>query len=118
MADKTEHVFRWKAGAGVSDLGVLGGATVYASGASDDGLVVFGRADLPKSNLHEPVPFYWTPYSGLRYVCELGPDWRVSPVGLSRDGSKLLLNVYCLTTSSQLQWIFFKAFIMDLQTER
>jgi len=101
MADKTRHVVRWTRSSGVHELGVIGDPSAWSTCASEDGSVVVGNAYLPKSNQRNSVPFRWTPSSGLQYVCELGPAWAVSPVGINRDGSRILLNVNYLMACQQ-----------------
>ncbi len=101
MADKTKHVVRWTQSGGAHELGVIKDPSAWADYASEDGSVVVGRASLPKSNLHNAVPYRWTPSAGLQYVCELGPAWAVSPVGIDRDGSRILLNVNYLMAYQQ-----------------
>ncbi|HTV62614.1 MAG TPA: hypothetical protein VMH30_08610 [Verrucomicrobiae bacterium] len=133
MADKTKHIVRWTQSGGVHEVGVVKDPSAWADYASEDGSVVVGNANIPKSNLRNAVPFRWTPTTGLQYVCELGPAWTSSPVGVNRDASKILLNVNYLMAyqrggvvipvdsmfiplnQTAMSWVFYKSFICDFE---
>jgi probable HAF family extracellular repeat protein len=132
MADKTKKIVRWTQSGGPKNLGVIGDLSAWATCASEDGSIVVGDAYIPKSNLRNSVPFRWTPSSGLQYVCELGPAWTTSPVGVNSDASRILLNVNYMMDCQQgavvipvdsmfiplshtaTAWVFYKSFICDL----
>jgi probable HAF family extracellular repeat protein len=129
MPDKSKRIVRWTQSGGPRDLGVISDPSAWATCASEDGSVVIGTAGIPKSNLRNSVPFRWTPSSGLQYVCELGPAWDTKPVGVTRDGSRILLNVHYLMACQQggvvipvdsmsipvsqpaTAWVFYKSFV-------
>jgi probable HAF family extracellular repeat protein len=131
MADKSKRIVRWTQSGGTHDLGVIADPSAWATYASEDGSVVVGNAYLPKSNLRNSVPFRWTQSSGLQHVCELGPAWDTKPVGVTRDGSRILLNVHYLMAYNQsgvvipvdsmsfpvshpaTAWVFYKSFVCD-----
>src|ERR671923_944081 len=66
------RAFRWTAGAGMQDLGTLGGANSEAYAASGDGAAIVGRATNTSGNYR---PFRWTPTGGMQNLPSSPPEF-------------------------------------------
>ncbi len=85
MADNTKHVVRWTQTGGSHDLGVLGNQYANPACASEDGSVVVGDV--------QGRPFRWTSAAGLQYIWNVPPQRQVDLIGMTTDGSKVVVNV-------------------------
>jgi probable HAF family extracellular repeat protein len=82
------RAFRWTAGAGMQDLGTLGGANSEAYAASADGAVVVGRATNTAGNYR---PFRWTSAGGMQDLPSSPPEFvSGDALDVSADGNSVV----------------------------
>jgi probable HAF family extracellular repeat protein len=82
------RAFRWTAGAGMQDLGTLGGANSEAYAASGDGAAIVGRATNTSGNYR---PFRWTPTGGMQNLPSSPPEFLSGDaLDVSADGNSVV----------------------------